>query len=66
MNGPSMSDNRERDLVKEAQTIIDRYVIRLNRISVRRKGQCSEKTLWFFAGITTSAALFFAILLKIY
>lgn len=65
-----MSDNRERDLVKEAQTIIDRYAVTLSRISRHKKNrtkkQFSEKTLWFFAGLTTSAAFFLAVFLKIY
>lgn len=70
MNGPSTPNNREIDIVKEAQCIIDRYAVALNRISFRkqraRRKKTSEKTLWFFAGISTSAALFLALLLKIY
>ena len=69
MNGPSTSDNREIDIVKEAQCIIDRYALALNRINfrkLRRKRKMSDKTLWFFAGISTSAALFLALLIKIY
>ena len=70
MNGHSMSNNREIDLVREAQTIIDSYALTLSRISRRKKSPVkkpiSEKTLWFFAGITTSAAIFLAIFLKIY
>lgn len=61
-----MSDNR--DIVKEAQMIIDSYA---NRIPVRRKRAAkrkknSEKTLWFFAGIATSTALLLSVFLKIY
>ena len=61
-----MSDNR--DIVREAQEIIDSYA---SRIPVRRKKtagrkQASEKTLWFLAGIATSTALLLSIFLKIY
>ena len=65
MRESGMPDNR--DIVKEAQLIIDSYA---SRIPVRRKPvrkkKSSEKSLWFFAGITTSAAFFLAVFLKIY
>ena len=65
MRGLDMSDNR--DIVKEAQEIIDSYVSRIpgRRRAVKRK-KTSEKTLWFFAGIVTSTALLLSIFLKIY
>lgn len=53
-----------RDIVSEAQLIIDRYA---SRIPVRRqKKRKKENRLWFFAGIVTSAAFFLALFLKIY
>ncbi|MBR6523134.1 MAG: hypothetical protein IKT39_00795 [Clostridia bacterium] len=61
-----MSDNR--DIVKEAQEIIDSYANRIpsrRRITSKRK-KTSEKTLWFFAGIATSTALLLSLFLKIY
>lgn len=60
-----MSNNK--DIVKEAQMIIDSYVSRIpTRRHRNKKRKSSENTLWFFAGTATSAALFFAILLRIY
>ncbi len=60
-----MPDNR--DIVKEAQMIIDSYA---SRIPTRRrkpvKKRRNEKTLWFFAGIATSTALLLSVFLKIY
>ena len=53
-----------RDIVWEAQLIIDRYA---SRIPTRRlKKRKNENRLWFFAGIVTSAAFFLALFLKIY
>lgn len=70
MNGPSMSDNREIDIVREAQLIIDKYAFTLNGISAQRrktgKKNSPDKTLWFIAGVTTSFAFFLALFLKIY
>ena len=70
MNGNSMSSGRERDLVKEAQGIIDRYALTLRRTNrrkkARRKKSFPEKSLWFVAGITASVAFFLAVFLKIY
>ncbi|MFA7636475.1 MAG: hypothetical protein WCX81_01785 [Monoglobales bacterium] len=60
-----MSDNR--DIVKEAQMIIDSFAVKMPSYRrSRKKTKSSEKTLWFFAGIATSAAMFLAIFLKIY
>ena len=63
-----MSDNR--DIVKEAQMIIDRYATRVSRVAARRckpvKKKKKEKSLWFFAGLITSAAFFLAVFLRIY
>ncbi len=66
MKGLDMSENR--DIVKEAQMIIDSYANRIpcRRKKISRKKKTSEKTLWFFAGIATSSALFLSIFLKIY
>ena len=53
-----------RDIVWEAQLIIDRYA---SRIPTRRlKKRKKENRLWFFAGIVTSAAFFLSLFLKIY
>ena len=58
-----MPENR--DIVKEAQLIIDRYASRIpaqKRIAKRKR--IREKRLWFFAGILTSTAFFLAVFLK--
>ena len=53
-----------RDIVSEAQLIIDRYASRIP--ARRKKHRKKENRLWFFAGIVTSAAFFLALFLKIY
>ena len=65
MRNLGMPENR--DIVKEAQLIIDRYANKLpaNRRIVRKK-KSAERRLWFFAGIATSTAFFLAVFLKIY
>lgn len=60
-----MPENR--DIVKEAQLIIDRYASRIptQKRAAKRKRK-RENRLWFFAGILSSAAFFLALFLNIY
>ena len=60
-----MPENR--DIVKEAQLIIDRYASRIpthKRLAKLKRKR--ENRLWFIAGILTSSALFLALFLNIY
>ena len=65
-----MSEDRETDIVQEAQYIIDRYATSINKVLLRKrkakKKSSSDRHLWFIAGILISAALFLAVFLKVY
>lgn len=70
MDRASMPEGRETDIVQEAQYIIDRYALNINRVisqrNKRKKRASADGHLWFIAGIAISAALFLAVFLKVY
>ena len=70
MDRASMSEDRETDIVQEAQYIIDRYATTVNRVVMRqnrrKEKSSSDGHLWFIAGTLISAAIFLAVFLKVY
>lgn len=65
MDKASMWEGRETDIVKEAQMIIDRYALSLQRKTVR-KNKKKDSRLLMFSIIMSSAAIFLLLFLKFY